>query len=689
MNLFYICLIFIFLIESSKTQTTSPRPKCKTTYGSPLDGECKLVDECTGAAMKGNCANNLICCVPDIAKTVAENSFIKKSLFLKYVNNTARNNALYGFFVESMTSAGVGGNIYKAAAYFAQLVGESNYFRNLESGVIDSDTNADFGNNQTGDGSNFQGRGAILLRGRSNYQLANSQIPNLGVNIITNPERVAFPSVAFRIAAWFWSKNAYVITTNDAAKKGDLGLLADGTYHNFTLLTYSLTNNLQKLRERADIYEAIIRENGYGTLKRGLGVMCEIGEKTGYAVPICLVGVNKPYCGCEGEYETRSCPYGFYSNSKCRGSSVLKCCVEKCTSSLDIVILMDSSGSITPPNFKKEQEFVNTFLDKLTIGEDDTRVSIINYNTNVFVIADFNSTQTLESLKQKVNSINYNGGGTYTYDALKRANDVILQEKNGMRSVEYGIPKVVVVITDGISQNTQRTLLEAQKIKDRKFSVISVGVGNGINWPELIGIASTPADQYFVNDFDKIQLILAGVSRTSCQQPAPIPTETDIRSQVEKNSYKYFRYSIKDAINGTNQTLDEFTIELSLYDGDTELFSSFTDENPKSKDDFLDTSGVKPEPDTNFIEKVSNRLRRSSDVTLTDIKKRKFYQIKRPESGQNETLYFSVRGLKEKNDFRVFVYNSKVNSAFSLWQKENNKIFLFAILSCFFYFFNF
>lgn len=497
--------------------------------------------------------------------------------------------------------------------------------------------------------------------------------------MVNNPERAAFPSVAFEIAAWFWRNNSYVITSNEAAKKNDLGILADGTYHNFTLLTYALTSNFQKLKVRTELYQSIIKEAGFGSIKRGNGISCEIGSKVGYSVPICLVGENRPYCGCEGEFEMRSCPYGFISNNKCRGPSVLKCCVEKCTSAFDLVVLMDSSGSIGAVDFKKEKEFVLALLDKLKIGENDTRVSIIDYDSNVKIIANFNTTQNKETISDLVNKIQFFGGGTNTFDALKQTNDIILQEKNGMRPINSGIPKVVIVITDGASASLNKTLTEAQRIKDRGFNLISVGVGN-INWVELIGIASTPADQYFVDDFDKINLILSGLSRTTCQQTAVIELENEIASKVEKNEYRYYKYSIEQSLNKTNQSLDSFSIELKIYEGSAKLYYSFDEENPKSKEDFLEIND--DGSDTNFIEKnkkIMAKSRKHDDNSLDKI----FYEINRPQTGKNDLLYFSVKGYDELNKFKVFVHSKVINSSDIL---ENGKLWLILIIAYFFFY---
>ena len=133
---------------------------------------------------------------------------------------------------------------------------------------------------------------------------------------------------------------------------------------NYAQLTYSLTNNLLKLQKRAIINEKALDEMKEIPLKRGQGIECSLnnGDK-GYAVPICLLSFRKTYCGCEGKYEIQSCPYGKTSNGACRNSDIIKCCVEKCFAHMDLVILMDSSGSVGKEGFKQEQDFVVSLLN--------------------------------------------------------------------------------------------------------------------------------------------------------------------------------------------------------------------------------------------------------------------------------------------------------------------------------------
>ena len=82
---------------------------------------------------------------------------------------------MYFYFVESLAYAQIQSE-FQLAAYLAQLVGETDYFKAIDSSQAESDFDSQLGNNQTGDGVKFRGRGAILLRGRTNYYLASTKI---------------------------------------------------------------------------------------------------------------------------------------------------------------------------------------------------------------------------------------------------------------------------------------------------------------------------------------------------------------------------------------------------------------------------------------------------------------------------------------------------------------------------------
>ncbi len=174
---FHISLV-ILLILNNPTLQELQFSKCRSKYENYMIGECKEIDECTGASVQGDCNNNsYTCCIEEIGLGyIKESSLISKNLFLKMTGKSKRNEALYNHFVISLEDARIRTS-YQAAAYLSQLLGETKLFKYIESTQLENDYNIQLGNNQVGDGIKYRGRGSILLRGKLNYILANKTIP--------------------------------------------------------------------------------------------------------------------------------------------------------------------------------------------------------------------------------------------------------------------------------------------------------------------------------------------------------------------------------------------------------------------------------------------------------------------------------------------------------------------------------
>lgn len=135
----------------------------------------------------------------------------------------------------------------------------------------------------------------------------------------------------------------------------------------------------------------------------------------------------------------------------------------------------------------------------------------------------------------------YAVGSTNTAQALRFANEQ-LDEAKGMRHKRAGIPRVVVTITDGLSnRDSELTIPEANKLKKREINLVSVGIGSeiGNNATELFALASSAYDMFFVPNFDKLKSILGELTSKTCQQAAPLyQGEEPAVQQVQKDAYK-------------------------------------------------------------------------------------------------------------------------------------------------------
>ena len=97
---------------------------------------------------------------------------------------------------------------------------------------------------------------------------------------------------------------------------------------------------------------------------------------------------------------------------------------------IDMVYVIDGSGSIGDDNFKRIKDFIQQLNKRFVIGTNDVRVGIQEYSSSSDFIypvqlgeADKNG--NIDLLNGVVANMPYLKGGTLTGDALKRAKTVV------------------------------------------------------------------------------------------------------------------------------------------------------------------------------------------------------------------------------------------------------------------------
>ena len=76
------------------------------------------------------------------------------------------------------------------------------------------------GDEASGDGWRYRGRGLTNLTGRANYAAASKEV---GIDLLADPDRLSDPDVAVRQMLAFWRR----IRGNDAADVGDMSKMYD------------------------------------------------------------------------------------------------------------------------------------------------------------------------------------------------------------------------------------------------------------------------------------------------------------------------------------------------------------------------------------------------------------------------------------------------------------------------------
>ncbi|XP_041665058.1 collagen alpha-1(XIV) chain-like isoform X1 [Cheilinus undulatus] len=170
----------------------------------------------------------------------------------------------------------------------------------------------------------------------------------------------------------------------------------------------------------------------------------------------------------------------------------------------DLVFLVDGSWSIGDENFQKIIKFLHSTTGALDqIGPDGTQVAIAQFSDDARTEFKLNSHRDKEQLLDAINKISYKGGNTKTGRAIQHVKQNIFTPEGGVRR---GIPNVLVVLTDGRSQDDVNKVSKEMQMEG--YIVFAIGFADA-DYGELVSIASKPSDRhvFFVDDLDAFKKI--------------------------------------------------------------------------------------------------------------------------------------------------------------------------------------
>ncbi|XP_075900293.1 collagen alpha-1(XIV) chain-like isoform X2 [Nelusetta ayraudi] len=170
----------------------------------------------------------------------------------------------------------------------------------------------------------------------------------------------------------------------------------------------------------------------------------------------------------------------------------------------DLVFLVDGSWSIGDDNFVKIIRFLYSTAGALDqIGPNGTQVAIAQFSDDARTEFQLNSYSDKERLLDAINKIAYKGGNTKTGGAIHHVKEKIFVEEEGLRR---GVPKVLVVLTDGRSQDDVTKV--AKEMQREGIIIFAIGFADA-DYGELVSIASSPSDRhvFFVDDLDAFKMI--------------------------------------------------------------------------------------------------------------------------------------------------------------------------------------
>jgi uncharacterized protein YegL len=277
----------------------------------------------------------------------------------------------------------------------------------------------------------------------------------------------------------------------------------------------------------------------------------------------------------------------FYKNPKeqARGdlirrnneADIIEATLLKCNRSVDVVFLIDESGSVGRTNFQECLDFVKNmtkaFPDEKLSGKDGTRFGLSTFSSSYrshFYLSNYTNQSAYLSA---VNRVSYEVGGTQLGRALQHILTDQFTEERGLRPEVDGVPRVLIVLTDGQSFDAVST--PAENVRDQNIVVYAIGVG-GYDLAQLEDIASSESHVYTLSTFTDLEIFISTLTASTCYEPRSAPLNGTIITNVAEDAYQYFSYKVKPSSN-----LEINVVDLS---GSTIVYVSRTNPHPYKYD---------------------------------------------------------------------------------------------------------
>ncbi|XP_009638499.1 collagen alpha-6(VI) chain-like [Egretta garzetta] len=193
---------------------------------------------------------------------------------------------------------------------------------------------------------------------------------------------------------------------------------------------------------------------------------------------------------------------------------------------LDIVFVMDSSGSISPSQYQAMKDFMIALVKQSDVGPDGVQFGALKYSDDPVVLFYLNKYTTKLEITEAIQRDDPLGQRTYTAKALFHS-EMFFTEEHGSRKSK-GVPQVIIVITDGESHDKDKLDDSAQRLRNKGITIYAVGV-EGAKRNELLIMAGSEDKCFYVDTFEGLGNLTANITNDICNISVPdCPKKADV-----------------------------------------------------------------------------------------------------------------------------------------------------------------
>lgn len=180
---------------------------------------------------------------------------------------------------------------------------------------------------------------------------------------------------------------------------------------------------------------------------------------------------------------------------------------------LDIVFVLDSSGSIGEANYTLMKNFMIGFVNKTEVGKNQVQFGALKYSDDPETLFYLNSYSTKPAIIEHIRNDALLGQNTYTAKALRHSEHLFSEERGSRK--RRNVPQVLIVITDGDSHDKAQLPEVSERLRARHIDIHAVGI-KGANPAELLTIAGSKDKFYYVDTFEELSNLSKTITSKLC-----------------------------------------------------------------------------------------------------------------------------------------------------------------------------
>ncbi|XP_014421932.2 LOW QUALITY PROTEIN: collagen alpha-5(VI) chain [Camelus ferus] len=180
---------------------------------------------------------------------------------------------------------------------------------------------------------------------------------------------------------------------------------------------------------------------------------------------------------------------------------------------LDIVFVLDHSGSISRQDQESMMNLTIHLVKKSDVGPDRVQFGALTYSDQPEVLFYLNTYSNRSAVVEHLRRRRDTGRSTYTARALEHAGSLFTEE-HGSR-IKQNVKQMLIVITDGVSHDQDLLGDAASKLRRQGIVIYAVGVGQA-NQEELEMMAGDRNYTVHVSDFSKLKDVYQSLQDSMC-----------------------------------------------------------------------------------------------------------------------------------------------------------------------------